>query len=88
VFEAHPLDYLLKPFSDEFKVLSDGTELKLSRGYRHRLEEQLGQSLWCESGEVLFGRGSVAGRGAFQSFRGAHVEALPAEPAVPRNPAS
>ena len=48
VFEAHPLDYLLKPFSDEFKVLSDGTELKLSRGYRHRLEEQLGQSLWCE----------------------------------------
>jgi len=30
----------------EFHVLlSDGTELKLSRGYRHRLEEQLGQSL-------------------------------------------
>jgi len=30
----------------EFRVLlSDGTELKLSRGYRHRLEEQLGQAL-------------------------------------------
>jgi len=30
----------------EFHVLlSDGTELKLSKGYRHRLEEQLGQSL-------------------------------------------
>ena len=26
-------------------VLTDGTELKVSRGYRHRLEEQLGQSL-------------------------------------------
>ena len=30
----------------EFRaVLTDGTELKVSRGYRHRLEEQLGQSL-------------------------------------------
>jgi len=30
----------------EFRVLLlDGTELKLSRGYRHRLEQQLGQSL-------------------------------------------
>jgi two-component system LytT family response regulator len=30
----------------EFRVLlSDGTELKLSRGYRHRLEEQLGHAL-------------------------------------------
>jgi two-component system LytT family response regulator len=30
----------------EFRaVLIDGTELKVSRGYRHRLEEQLGQSL-------------------------------------------
>jgi len=29
----------------EFSVmLTDGTELKLSRGYRHRLEEQLGQT--------------------------------------------
>ncbi len=30
----------------EFRaILTDGTELKVSRGYRHRLEEQLGQSL-------------------------------------------
>ena len=30
----------------EFQVLlSDGTELKLSKGYRHRLEEELGHSL-------------------------------------------
>jgi two-component system LytT family response regulator len=30
----------------EFLVLlTDGTELKLSRGYRRHLEEQLGQSL-------------------------------------------
>jgi two-component system LytT family response regulator len=30
----------------EFRaVLTDGTELKVSRGYRHRLEEHLGQSL-------------------------------------------
>ncbi len=34
-----------KTHGEFFVLLADGTELKLSRSYRHRLEKQLGQSL-------------------------------------------
>jgi two-component SAPR family response regulator len=48
-FEVSALDYILKPFSDKryerSLVLRDGTELKLSRSYRQKVEASLGQSL-------------------------------------------